>query len=154
MPSKKQTKTSSGKPKAGPAKPQKGDSQTHKGWEWAPFTKKAFEFNQTAKVLADALKSAYGDNVSISQFEKFISAIPSMTDGQRDLLHVDPKIVILLKDYRAARADRDSERDNFRGDIAIGNVDTGLEALESLGLLDEETEDQEKKRKAAKQAGY
>jgi hypothetical protein len=142
MPPKKQTKPSSGKPSAKMAKPQKADTP-NKGWEWAPFTKKAFEFTQTARALADALKSAYGDNVSISQFEKFIAAIPSMTDAQRGLLHVDPKIVVLLKDYRTARASRDSERDNFRGDIAIGNVDTGLEALESLGLLNEEAEDQE-----------
>jgi hypothetical protein len=142
MPPKKQTKPSSGKPSAKPAKPQKADAP-NKGWEWAPFTEKAFEFTQTARALADALKSAYGDNVSISQFEKFIAAIPSMTDAQRGLLHVDPKIVVLLKDYRTARASRDSERDNFRGDIAIGNVDTGLEALESLGLLNEEAEDQE-----------
>jgi len=143
MPPKKQTKPSSGKPKAKTAKPQKAEAPNPKGWEWAPFTKKAFEFTQTARALADALKSAYGDNVSISQYEKFIAAIPSMTDAQRGLLHVDPKIVVLLKDYRSARASRDSERDNFRGDIAIGNVDTGLEALESLGLLNEEAEDQE-----------
>jgi hypothetical protein len=142
MPSKKQTKPSSGKPTAKKAKPQKADAP-NKGWEWASFTKKAFEFNQTAKVLADALKSAYGDNVSISQFEKLIAAIPSMTDAQRSLLYVDPKIVVLLKDYRTARAARDSERDNFRGDIKIEDVDSGLEALESLGLLNEEVEDQE-----------
>jgi hypothetical protein len=142
MPPKKQTKHSSGKPSAKMAKPQKADIP-NKGWEWAPFTKKAVGFNRAARALADALKSAYGDNVSISQFEKFIAAIPSMTDAQRGLLHVDPKIVVLLKDYRTARASRDSERDNFRGDIAIGNVDTGLEALESLGLLNEEAEDQE-----------
>jgi hypothetical protein len=65
-----------------------------------------------------------------------------MTDAQRGLLYLDPKIVILLKDYRTARAARDSERDNFRGDIAIGNVDTGLEALESLGLLNEKFKSQ------------
>jgi hypothetical protein len=86
---------------------------------------------------------AYGDNVSISQFERFIAAIPSMTEAQRGLLYVDPKIVVLLKDYRTARAARDSERDNFRGDIALSNVDTGLKALESLGLLTEELEIQE-----------
>jgi hypothetical protein len=129
------------------AKPQKADTPNH-GWEWAPFTKKAFEFTQTARVLADTLKSVYGDNVSISQFEKFVAAVPSMTPAQRGLLHVDPKIVVLLKDYRTARASRDSERDNFRGDIAIGIVDTGLEALESLGLLIEEVEDQEKDEEA------
>ena len=126
------------------ARPQKADTP-NKGWEWAPFTKKAFEFNQTARALADALKSAYGDSVSISQFEKFVAAIPSMTAAQRGLLYVDPKIVVLLKDYRLARASRDSERDNFRGDIAIADVDSGLEALESLGLLTEELETQEKK---------
>jgi hypothetical protein len=123
------------------------------GWEWAPFTKKAHEFTHAARVLSSSLKEAYGDNVSISQFEKFVGAIPSMTDAQRGLLYVDPKIVVLLKDYRTARASRDSERDNFRGDVAIGNVDTGLEALQDLGLLtsveegfeeekDEEEEDQ------------
>jgi hypothetical protein len=140
-PKKSKTKTSSGKPSAKSAKPQKADS-ANKGWEWAPFTKKAFGFNQKARDLADALKSTYGDNVSISQYEKLIAAIPSMTDAQRGLLYLDPKIVILLKDYRTARAARDSERDNFRGDIAIGNVDTGLEALESLGLLNEKFKSQ------------
>ena len=92
-------------------------------------------------VLAESLKSAYGDNVSISQFEKLIAAIPSMTEAQRDLLYVDPRTVAQLRAFRTARAARDSERDNFRGDIAIGNVDTGLEALASLGLLSEEFED-------------
>jgi hypothetical protein len=70
-----------------------------------------------------------------------------MTDAQRGLLHVDPKIVVLLKDYRSARASRDSERDNFRGDIAIADVDTGMEALVSLGLLTEELERQEEENK-------
>jgi hypothetical protein len=142
MPPKKQTKPSSRKPKATTAKPRKADTPNN-GWEWAPFTKKAFGFNQTARALADALKSAYGDSVSISQFEKFIAAIPSMTEAQRGLLHVDPKIVVLLKDYRSARALRDSERDTFRGDIEITDVDTGLEALESIGLLAEESDSQE-----------
>jgi hypothetical protein len=142
MPPKKQTKPSKRKPSANPAKPQKADLPSG-SWEWAPFTKKAFDFVQTARELANALKLAYGDNVSISQFERFIAAIPSMTEAQRGLLYVDPKIVVLLKDYRTARAARDSERDNFRGDIALSNVDTGLEALESLGLLTEELEIQE-----------
>jgi len=142
MPPKKQTKTSSGKPSAKSAKPQKADTP-NKGWEWAPFTKKAFVFTQTARALADALKSAYGDNVSISQFEKFTAAVAKMSDAERGLLYVDQDIVVLLKDYRLARAARDAERDNFRGDTAIGDVDTGLEALEALGLLNEETEAQE-----------
>jgi hypothetical protein len=139
MPPKKQTKHSSGKPSAKMAKPQKADTP-NKGWEWAPFTKKAVGFNLAARALADALKSAYGDNVSISQFEKMIAAIPSMTEAQQDLIYLDHSTIVLLQDYRRARAERDSERDNFRGDTAIGNVDTGLEALERLGLLNEEAE--------------
>jgi hypothetical protein len=127
------TKSSQKKTLASKAKPKSATPST--GWEWASFTKKSHEFTHVAKVLADSLKSAYGDNVSISQFEKFVAAIPSMTDAQRGLLYVDPKIVVLLKDYRTARSLRDSERDSFRGDVQIGNVDTGLEALQSLGLL-------------------
>jgi hypothetical protein len=117
------------KPAAKKAAPQK---VANSGWEWAPFTKKAVAFNAAAKELADSLKSVYGDNISISQFEKFISAVPSMTGTERGLLQVDDKCVELFKLYRTARSERDSERDNFRGDKAIGDVDTGLEALAAL----------------------
>jgi hypothetical protein len=112
--------------------PQKGANPNPKGWEWAPFTKKAVAFNAAAKELADSLKSVYGDTVSISQYEKFVCAIPSMSESQRGLLFVDDKSVDLFKIYRTARSERDSERDNFRGDTAIGDVDTGLEALAEL----------------------
>jgi hypothetical protein len=57
---------------------------------------------------------------------------------------LDQKLVSLYKVYRAARASRDSERDNFRGDKAIGDVDSGLEALGKLNLFTEEEETQEK----------
>lgn len=67
-----------------------------------------------------------------------------MTDAQRGLLYVDQDTIALLKAYRDARAARDSERDNFRGDIKIGDVDTGLEALGKLTALTEGGEYQEK----------
>jgi hypothetical protein len=138
--------TSLRKPTARKAKPQKADAP-NKSWEWAPFTKKAVEFTQSARALASALKLAYGDNVSISQYEKLVSAVPSMTDDQRALLHVDKKIVALYRSYRTARAIRDSERDNFRGDIKISNVDTGLEALDKLESFNEGFGYQEKEEK-------
>jgi hypothetical protein len=142
MPPKTSTKSSTKKTLAKSATPKEKPT---KGWEWAPFTRKAHEFTRAAQVLADSLKSAYGDNVSISQFEKLIAAIPSMTDAQRGLLYLDPKIVVLLQDYRTARALRDSERDNFRGNIEVADVDTGLEALQTLGLLIDAGEESEEK---------
>lgn len=112
------------------------------------FTKKSHKFTCAARDLSDSLKSDYGDNVSISQFEKFVSAIPSMTDDQRNLLYVDGSLLVLMKNYRDARAARDAERDSFRGDVQIGNVDTGLAALVKLGenLSDDDDEKKEEKR--------
>jgi hypothetical protein len=117
------------------------------GWEWASFTKISHEFTRVARELATALKVAYGDNVSISQFEKLLMAVPSMTEAQRGLLYIDPNIVALFKAYRSARDLRDSERNTFRGDIQIGNVDTGLEALQTAGLLENNEEGVEAKAK-------
>jgi hypothetical protein len=112
------------------------ESPNPKGWEYAAFTKKSVGFNSAAKVLSASLKTEYGDNVSISQFEKLISSLQSMTKEEQSLIYISQTSVNLLKSYRAARASRDSERDNFRGDTAIGNVDTGLEALGELNIIE------------------
>jgi hypothetical protein len=137
-----QTKPSNRKPSASKAKPQTG-ANSNKGWEWAPFTKKAVDFNRAAKDLSDSLKSVYGDNLSISQFEKFVGAVPSMTEAQRGSLYVDRHSVDLFKIYRDARSARDAERDIFRGDKAIGDVDTGLEALTSSWFSEGDSESEE-----------
>lgn len=145
MPAKSASNTRKGKNPAIKAKAKKAFPPD--GWEWAPFTKKAVEFNHAARDLSNALKLDFGDNVSISQFEKFVAAVPSMTPAQRGLIYVDPEHLTLLERYRAARATRDSERDNFRGDVKVGDVDTGLAALRFIAINecdeDEKAEEEE-----------
>jgi hypothetical protein len=58
-----------------------------------------------------------------------------MTEAQQGLLFINQNTVDLVQEYRIARAARDSERDNFRGDTQIANVDTGLDALGTLPII-------------------
>lgn len=39
------------------------------------------------------------------------------------------KLLNLLREFRAARDARDTERETFRGDIAVANVESGIAAI-------------------------
>jgi hypothetical protein len=117
-----------GSKKTGPP-PKKGGVPPKRGWEWAPFTKKSVVFNTEARELSALLTQTYGDTVSITLFEKMISSYPSMTAEQKPLIHMNDQLIAKFKRYKTARDERDTERDSFRGDIAVANVEGGLEAL-------------------------
>jgi chloramphenicol O-acetyltransferase len=102
-----------------------------KGWEWAPFTLKSVAFTAAARKLSELLTQTYGDNVTISSFEKMIAAFPSMTDERKALIHMDQETVEAYEDYRKAREVRDTERETFRGDIAVADVEGGLAAIKA-----------------------
>jgi hypothetical protein len=99
------------------------------GWEWAPFTQKSVTFVQAAKTLAGEIHSLYGDNVSITQYEKYCVAINSMTDAEKAMVHVSATCVSALMNYIKARDERDSERSSFRSDVKVQDVEGSLATL-------------------------
>lgn len=101
------------------------------GWEWAAFTKKAVAAVAAAKVLDEELKYTYGQSMTITSFEKFVAAYATFSDDQKSIVHVEAGTVALLKQYRQAIAARNAERDSFRGDVKVADVDSGLSALEA-----------------------
>jgi len=116
--------------KSGPPFGKKG-IPAKKGWEWATFTKKSVCFTDEARKLSELLTQTYGDNVSISQFEKMIAAYASMTDDRKGMIYINQAMIEQYEIFKAARDARDSERDSFRSDIAVTDVEGGLEALRS-----------------------
>jgi hypothetical protein len=58
-----------------------------------------------------------------------IAAYPSMPEDRKQLIHVSDELIGQYEKFKAARDTRDTERDSFRGDIAVANVEGGLEAI-------------------------
>jgi hypothetical protein len=105
-----------------------------KGWEFAPFTTTNVRFVAAARVLAQSLTELYGDGVSISSFEKMVAAYQGMEPQRKVLItfgSAETKTELLnqLREFRAARDARDTERETFRGDIAVANVESGIAAI-------------------------
>lgn len=128
-------------PKPGEAKASatasKKQAPTRKGWEFASFTKKSVEFNKLAAKLSLLIKETYGDTVSISQFEKLIASLHSMDASKKALVYIDIDAIELVKAFRKARDARDAERDSFRSDIAVADVEGGLEAAAELAATND-----------------
>jgi hypothetical protein len=120
--------------KSGKSAPNQGGPSAKAGpqrklWEWADFTKKSVDFQTEAKLLAQLVTATYGDNITISRFEKMIAAYPSMGEDRKELIYITDELIKQYEKFKAARDKRDTERDSFRGDIAVANVEGGLEAL-------------------------
>lgn len=113
-------------------KPGKTQVPAKKGWEWAAFTKKSVTFNRCAANLSELLSQTYGDNVSISQFEKMVSALASMKPEQKELIYLSKGTLDCYEDYRTARDARDTERKNFRDDISVVDVEGGLKVATEI----------------------
>jgi hypothetical protein len=101
-------------------------------WEFAVFTKKSMVFNRAANRLGRALKALYGDEVTISFYEKMLSNLPSMPDDRKDLIYIDPMVIELHSKFTFAKEARDTERESFRSDIAIANIEGGLAAAKII----------------------
>lgn len=111
---------------------QRPATQPRKGWEFAAFTKKSVNFNKLAQELSHLLHKTYGDTVSITQFERFLAALPSMEAEKRAMLHLDTGAIALYEKYKNARDQRDTERETFRSDIAVTNVEGGLATAKAI----------------------
>jgi hypothetical protein len=99
------------------------------GWEFAPFTIKAVAFTQTAKKLAAYVHHTYGDGISIAAFEKFAVAADSFSKEEAAIVHLDPDGIRLLIDYQKARDARDAERQAFRSDVQVKDVEGAMASL-------------------------
>jgi hypothetical protein len=121
-----------GPPKKGNAPAKKTAAPTKKGWEWAPFTNKSVTFVAAARKLSELLTQTYGDNVTISLFEKMIAAMPNMSAERKALIYIDQETINAFEEYRKARDARDTERETFRGDIAVADVEGGLAAAKAV----------------------
>jgi hypothetical protein len=102
---------------------------TQKGWEFAPFTKKAVCFSRAAKALSKRVKDTYGNQVSIAQFEKLCIAYPTLSVEGKDLIFLEAEAIQLLVDYQRARDERDSERATFRGERPNPDVESAMALL-------------------------
>jgi hypothetical protein len=50
---------------------------------------------------------------------------------RQSLIHMDEYTVRAFEEYKKARDARDTERESFRGDIAVADVEGGLEAIKA-----------------------
>jgi len=135
MVGKSQPSSKKGKAKPSKVKPSKGRTSDKKksesagGYAWQAFTKKAVEFTRAARDLSRHVVETYGDNTSITQYEKFCVAASSMTPEERNIVHIEHVGVVLLTKYVAAKEARESERRSFRDEAPIGNVEGTLASL-------------------------
>jgi hypothetical protein len=141
MPNRKAVKKAKTTPSVQAPKVQSRDKvASTKGWEFAPFTKKAVGFNKAAKALATAIARTYGDQVSIAQFEKLCIAFPSLRLEEKELVFLNEELVQLLLDYQTARTARDLERATFRGDIKVDDVQGAMATLcAEFGVVENST---------------
>lgn len=128
-PSSKGRKSSAkNKQKAQPDSGKTGKSKSS-GWEFAPFTTKAVAFNAAAKKLAAYLHDLYGESVSIAAFEKFAIAANSFSEQEFAIVTLETEGVSLLMHYQKAREERDAERQAFRSDVQVKDVEGSLVSL-------------------------
>jgi hypothetical protein len=119
-----------GKPKKGTGKPKTvPKAALAKGYEWQSFTTKSVNFVAAARELSDYVERTYGTNVSITHYEKFLVAFSHMKLEERSKLCVEQDGVKLAQKYQAAKDARDSERQSFRGDIQVADVQGTLASL-------------------------
>lgn len=155
------TSTPNAKAKGAPSKgagnkqnASKGTQKESQGWEWQWYTVKSVTFNKAAKTLAAEVESLYGNQgkVSISHFEKMVAAMGSMSKDERAMIHVSKSALEALSNYIKARDERDSERQAFRSDVKIVDVEGTLGALlasiGSDGTVDADAFDNASKRDA------
>jgi hypothetical protein len=117
------------KPKSRQGKPKTAPKAAPKGYEWQAFTTKSVDFVAAAQKLSDYVEETYGTNVSITQYEKFLVAYSQMTLEERARHTVTEHGVILAQNYQTAKDARDSERQSFRGDIQVADVQGTLASL-------------------------
>jgi hypothetical protein len=119
-----------GKPKKGTGKPKTvPKAALAKGYEWQAFTTKSVNFVAAAREMSDYVTRTYGTSVSITQYEKFLVAYSQMGLEERSNHCVEENGVILARNYQAAKDARDSERQSFRGDIQVADVQGTLASL-------------------------
>jgi hypothetical protein len=116
-------------PKKATSPPGKKPAPAKKGWEWAPFTVKSTLFNEKARELSELLVQTYGDEVTISKYEKMMAAFPAMPEERKVLIHFTDELKQAYADFKQARLTRDTERETFRGDIAVADVETGFNEI-------------------------
>jgi hypothetical protein len=95
------------------------------------FTKKQANFIKLAKELTTILQKHYGEEVSISKFEKLFVSIQTLSPDKKALLDITKIEIMLLKEYRKARDERNSERSSFRSDVKIADIDGGMDTFMS-----------------------
>jgi hypothetical protein len=100
-----------------------------KGYEWQPFTTKSVNFVTAARELSEYVSKTYGTSVSITQYEKFLVAYSQMTLEERSRHTIDENGVTLAMNYQTSKDARDSERQSFRGDIQVADVQGTLASL-------------------------
>jgi hypothetical protein len=111
-----------GKKGQGTGKPAPKKDPVKTGYEWQAFTKKSSDFVQSARELSEYLELLYGSQVSITQYEKFLVAYSNMSLEERARHDVGRDGIALAIKYQNAKDARDTERQSFRGDIAVADV--------------------------------
>jgi hypothetical protein len=118
---------------AGKPAPKK-DPVKRTGYEWQAFTRKSMDFVKSARELSEYVEVSFGPQVSITQYEKFLVAYANMSLEDKARHTVGRDGIELVVEYQHAKEARDTERQSFRGDIAVADVaGTMASLLSSLG---------------------
>jgi hypothetical protein len=136
---------SSGKPLS--ATTQKGVGKGGKPPAWWVFTTKSTIFVDAARRLSIGIKHRYGDDVSISHFEKMLGEFSTLTAEQRGLLNLDNELLALYQKFIDTRKIRDAERDSFRNYKVISTIEGSLEKVQQF-LDSNKSEEEEDERVA------
>jgi hypothetical protein len=90
------------------------------------FTGENAAFVATARALSSRLTELFGDEVSISHFERMLLERQSMTPSQAAVILIDPACLALYEKYRLAKAKRDAQRDTFRFSKDVVTIEAAL----------------------------
>jgi hypothetical protein len=107
---------------------------------WWVFTKVNSAFVEAARNLSDALTKLFGDDVSISHFEKAVGEIPALSDEERALLDIDEPLLNLLEKFLECRRARDAERVGFRSLKSVSTIEASLAKAKASLVSSQEVE--------------
>jgi hypothetical protein len=100
--------------------------QVEKSPAWWVFTREQATFVANARVLSSRLTELFGDEVSISHFERMLIERQSLTPAQCGLILMDKDLLALYEMYRASKTARDAQRDSFRVTKDIVTIEAAL----------------------------
>lgn len=99
------------------------------------FTGKQRDFNLAARTLSRLLEENFGEEASISRFEKMLSSLPSLSNEEKSQIFLSKEIMTAYDIYQKAKIRRDDERQSFRSKGITTSVESGIkQAMEIISI--------------------